>query len=61
MADNWTFGAQRNDAAKQHPCLVSYQDLPESEKEYDRNIVSGTLRAIYASGFTIQKTPEHAV
>ena len=36
LADGWTFGPTRDDKAKQHPCLIPYEELPESEKEYDR-------------------------
>lgn len=34
--DGWTYGPERNDAQKKHPCLVPYDELPESEKEYDQ-------------------------
>jgi hypothetical protein len=51
MADGWTYGPQRDDKAKQHPCLVPYDRLPESEKEYDRQAAVGTLKAIVALGY----------
>src|ERR1039458_4934846 len=35
LAQGWSFGPQRDDKAKKHPCLVPYNELPESEKEYD--------------------------
>lgn len=54
MKDGWTYGAERNDAAKHHPCLIPYDALPESEKEYDRKTAGETLKAILALGFTIQ-------
>ena len=28
----WTYGETRNDELKQHPCLVPYGDLSDSEK-----------------------------
>jgi ryanodine receptor 2 len=34
IAQGWTSGPQRDDTAKRHPDLVSYSNLPESEKEY---------------------------
>lgn len=37
IEQGWTYGEKRNDAEKKHPCLVPYNELPESEKEYDRN------------------------
>lgn len=53
--EGWTHGAQRDDSAKTHPDLVPYGDLTESEKEYDRNSVRETLKAIVALGFKIEK------
>lgn len=40
---------------KTTPCLVPYEDLPESEKEYDRNTCLETLRFIKAMGYEIIK------
>ena len=34
--DGWTYGPKRDDTLKQHPCLIDYDELPESEKEKDR-------------------------
>ena len=51
----WTYGEQRNDEQKTHPCLVPYEDLPEEEKEYDRNTSIGTLKLIMKLGFKITK------
>ena len=53
--EGWTYGEQRNDSLKQHPCLVEYNELPESEKEYDRNSSTETLKAIILFGFKISK------
>jgi len=50
IAEGWKYGAQRNDKRKEHPCLVPYSDLPESEKEYDRNTAMETLRVIEKLG-----------
>ena len=38
-----------------HPCLVPYEELPEIEKDYDRNTAIGTLKLIQALGFDIVK------
>ena len=51
----WTYGEQRNDELKTHACLIPYEDLPESEKEYDRNTSIGTLKLIMKLGFKISK------
>lgn len=55
MADGWTFGEERNDALKQHPCLVSYGELSETDKEYDRKTSQETLKLIMKLGFKIVK------
>ncbi len=55
IAQGWQYGAERNDALKHHPCLVPYEDLPDSEKEYDRNTSVETLKLILKLGFEIVK------
>ncbi len=45
MAEGWSYGPERDDEHKRHPCLCRYEDLPESEKEYDRATVESTLKA----------------
>ena len=55
LAEGWKYGAQRNDAAREHPCLVSYDALPESEKEYDRKMAIETLKVILTLGYRIEK------
>ena len=44
---------------KEHPCLISYEELPESEKEYDRNTAIQTLKAIIALCYRITKPRKH--
>ena len=55
IAEGWQWGEQRDDARKLHPCLVPYDQLPESEKEYDRNTVLQTVKTILQLGYTITK------
>ena len=55
LKEGWIFGPERNDALKHTPCLVPFEDLPEEEKEYDRQTALATIRFILASGFTITK------
>ena len=55
IQQGWTYGQQRDDERKTHPCLVPYEELPESEKEYDRNTSIGTLKLIMKLGFKISK------
>jgi hypothetical protein len=55
LLDGWTLGPRRNDAMKQHPCLIPYADLPDGEKQYDRNAALDTLKAIMALGYEIRR------
>ena len=55
IQQGWTYGEQRNDELKTHPCLIPYEELPESEKEYDRNTSIGTLKLILKLGFKISR------
>ena len=55
ITDGWTYGEKRDDEKKTHPCLVPYEELPESEKEYDRNTSIETLKFIMSQGFSIVK------
>lgn len=55
IKDGWTYGQKRNDIKKEHPCLVSYEALPESEKEHDRVVVKELLKTIVLLGFRIEK------
>lgn len=53
ISQGWTYGEQRNDELKTHPCLVPYEDLPEVEKDYDRSTSIGTIKLILKLGFKI--------
>ena len=55
MKEGWTYGEERDDARKHHPCLVPYENLTETEKEYDRNTSQETLKLIMKLGFKIVK------
>lgn len=55
IQQGWVYGDERNDVLKYHPCLVPYEDLPEEEKEYDRNTAMTTLKLIYKLGFKVEK------
>ncbi len=55
LADGWKLGRERSDAAKTHPCLVPYADLPEGEKDYDRVLVEQVLRGAIALGYQVDK------
>lgn len=51
--EGWTYGPHRDDTLRKHPGLVPYERLSESEKEYDRAVATGTLKAVIALGYRI--------
>lgn len=55
MAEEWSYGEERNDPLKHHPCLIPYEELPEVEKDYDRDTALRTLKLILKLGFKISK------
>jgi len=55
MDEGWTWGAERNDTSRQHPDLIPYDELPDTEKEYDRRSAMETLKAILALGYRIER------
>lgn len=55
MSEGWTYGPVRDDAQRQTPCLVPYEELSDEEKAYDWNTAANTLKYIVASGFEIRK------
>jgi len=55
IAEGWTYGKKRDDNKKETPCLVPYSELPENEKEYDRNTALETIKTILSLGYKIQK------
>ena len=55
IGQGWTYGENRDDVLKTHPCLVPYSDLAEEEKLFDRNTALETLKLIVALGYRIEK------
>ena len=55
IKQGWKYGEQRNDELKTHPCLIPYEELPEEEREDDRNTSIGTLKLIMKLGFKISR------
>lgn len=51
----WSYGPRRDDGAKQHPNLVPYAALSESDKDLDRSTAMETIKAILALGYSIEK------
>lgn len=53
IADGWRWGPVRDDAKKEHPGLVGYDELSESEKDYDRRTSMETLKLLVKLGCRI--------
>ena len=55
IKQGWTYGAERDDTLKKHPCLLPYEELPEEEKIYDRDSAIQTLKLISKLGFRMSR------
>ena len=55
IKEGWTYGPERDDKRKTHPCLVDYDELPDTEKEYDRSTAVETIKLILKLGWKIEK------
>lgn len=49
----WRYGPTRSDEQKETPDLVPYCNLPEGEKQYDRDMAMQTLKLVRRLGFEI--------
>lgn len=55
MAEGWTYGEIKDAEKKVTPQMVPYDELSESEKEYDRNTAIETIKLIIKMGYTIYR------
>ena len=60
LSERWRYGAQRDDERREHPGLVSYEELTEVEKQYDRNTALETLKTIISLGYRIEPPARRA-
>ena len=58
LEEGWCHGPRRNDAEREHPCLVPYEELPDSEKECDRRVSLETVKAMMALGYRVERATE---
>lgn len=53
IKEGWCYGVRKDSEFMTNPCLVPYGDLPESEREYDRNTALETIKLIIKLGYRI--------
>lgn len=51
--EGWTYAPVRDNAAREHPLLVPYAELPEEQKEKDRRTILNYPKYARAAGFKI--------
>lgn len=53
--EGWTYGPVRDDITKQHPDMRPYSLLPETEKDYDRQMAMHTIKLVKKLGWDITR------
>ena len=53
LSEGWRYGPEKDEINKRDPSLVSYADLPESEKAFLKETTEEILRSLLALGFHI--------
>jgi RyR domain len=56
LDDGWTYAPETDRAKKQHKLLVPWDELPEEEKEKDRDLVRGIPTILARAGYTVVKS-----
>jgi hypothetical protein len=56
LDDGWTDAPETDRAKKQHKLLVPWDELPEEEKEKDRDLVRGIPTVLARAGYTVVKS-----
>ncbi|XP_028858049.1 ryanodine receptor 3 isoform X2 [Denticeps clupeoides] len=56
----WIYGKIRDDNKRQHPCLVDFTKLPETEMNYNLQMSSETLKTLLALGCHVAQTNANA-
>ena len=55
IKQGWTYGEQRDDEKKLHPDMTAYSQLPDSERQYDRDMAVNTIKLVKKLGWDIVK------
>ncbi len=54
-AEGWKYGQRRNDEERVTPSMVPYAELPEPEKQANRDMAMQTIKLIHKLGYDIVK------
>jgi RyR domain-containing protein len=52
--DGWTYANRRDNARKQHPLLIPWEELSEPEKEKDRDTIRNLPRLVERAGLRVR-------
>ena len=55
LRDGWRYGTPRDDSRKIHPCIVSWDELPDAIKHYDREAVRAFPEILAKAGLEVYK------
>jgi len=55
LAAGWRYGSPRDDGKKLHPSLIPWEELPESEKDKDRDPMRRIPQLLAEAGFEIYR------
>jgi hypothetical protein len=55
LDEGWAYAPKMDRAKKLHNCLVPWENLPDKEKEKDRDLVRGIPRILARAGYAIVK------
>jgi hypothetical protein len=55
LSEGWKCGSEIKNKSKKSNNLIPFEELPESEKEYDRAMVLETIKSIIALGYSIER------
>jgi hypothetical protein len=58
MTAGWTFGPRTDDKARRHEALLPWDQLPDSQKDKDRALVTGIPVVLGQCGYAVLPVPE---
>lgn len=58
LEEGWTYGEKLDREKMHHPDLVPYKQLPESEKDMDREMAVNTIKLLMKLGYDLVRSNE---